>query len=505
MKHHIAQRAYIFSTSVGLAVLFAFLVIIPNHFPYLGLSLWFVMALTAVYVFKDHADHDRYATSLYVFSLIVAACIAIRAAPDITAFNIFAVLYLGTLLALHKKERQFFGLIEVLFAPLLIGLQSLITKNLYPFDAKTVFSKHKTQFNKQFRDTVIGLIVAAALLLIVVPLLGSANPIFASWIEKLHAVFNWDFLHINYFGMHVARIIMIIVLSLFIPRFLSRTHAPFDKTRGLIEQRWNVSLAIPKVALIVVMVAFFVSQAQLYMASGEALAALGYSHSQLAREVFGQLSFITLLVMLLVYFDKQSTKFARVTTYVLLALGFILSLVALKSVLDYVVAWGLTDKRLYGFTTLGWLYGIYILFLHMYVKRHDRTSFVRQTVVWTSIILVCMNVINFDYLIYHTNQVRDPQGVDHYYLAGLSADSRSYGEHIALLKEMGVDKTPDSERYYAIYPSINGRNWQAGDVLRYKIEHLQAKYGSLDIRSFNLNEFLTYRQVQGIVFEDGRW
>ena len=75
MKHHIAQRAYIFSTSVGLAVLFAFLVIIPNHFPYLGLSLWFVMALTAVYVFKDHADHDRYATSLYVFSLIVAALI----------------------------------------------------------------------------------------------------------------------------------------------------------------------------------------------------------------------------------------------------------------------------------------------------------------------------------------------------------------------------------------------------------------------------------------------
>ena len=484
------KKQHIFFVGLGLAVLFSILVLVPSYFPYLGISLWLMAFSSIVYTLKPKTDTT--ATVLYVLSLISALFVSIRAEGFLTFLNIAGAIYFGGLMALHTKERSAYGLLEVFISPFVLFLHSIVTKNKYIFQVTSFLKAGREISPKRGKEIIIGSVIAMLLLWIIIPLLSSVNPIFGQWVEDSFSIFDISFLFGDSLPLQVGRIVAAILLAFFIPRFLSRTHQSAGKLDRLPESRGGVNLSIPKIAVMIVLGVFFLSQAQLYVASSETLASFGYSNSDLAREVFGQLSVVTLVVFGLIYYDKRKSTLARNTTYILVAFGFLLSLVALKSVVDYISNWGLTEKRLYGLATVFWLYGLYTLFIRNYMRKIIRTAFVQKAVIWTGIVLFVINIVNFDYLIFHRSQARDPHGIDHDYLAGLSADTLAKGEHVEFLFEQL--KLEDAD-------AVEDMHYIDRYVVRRaatKVERLQEKYTDLDIRGFNLNEFISYRRARHI-------
>jgi hypothetical protein len=124
---------------------------------------------------------------------------------------------------------------------------------------------------------------------------------------------------------------------------------------------------------------------------------------------------------------------------------------ALKSVYDYNSNWGLTHKRLWGYTGVIWIVTVLIYFAYKYYKNISDTRFVKFVTFFSGLVLVGVNIANFDYLIYNFGKSITHRGIDYYYLATLSSDSRSYNEqldnkgHISsvyckLFKKTSIDK-----------------------------------------------------------------
>lgn len=228
----------------------------------------------------------------------------------------------------------------------------------------------------------------------------------------------------------------------------------------------------------------------IYFATDEILQALGYTHSQYAREVFAQLSVVALVILGLVYNDKSKKQWSKILTYILALEGIFLTFIALKSVYDYSSNWGFTYKRLWGYTGVFWILGVFTFFLYEYLKDLQDTYFVKGVIIFSSLVLIGVNIANFDYLIFHYRKSVTHRGIDYRYLSGLSSDAESYAEHLQILenKMNGIDK--QSNENYSIVPAA----WR---VLR-SIDRLQRKYKHLDLRILNLGEYFQYQQIKSV-------
>jgi hypothetical protein len=219
---------------------------------------------------------------------------------------------------------------------------------------------------------------------------------------------------------------------------------------------------------------------------------MGYTYSQYAREVFAQLSIVVLIVFALIYNDRRKTSVSRYTSYLLIVQAYFLSLIALKSDVDYSSMFGFTYKRLWGFAGVFWIAGIITLFVSHYVKNTKNIVFIKHAVLLSFVTLIMVNIVNFDYLIYHYAKARTGSGIDHSYLARLSPDSQSYGTHLRIL----MNDIQSNELY------SDAGNMVLAEKLINKSVRLKEKYESeYDIRSFNLSEYRTYQEIKDMSLE----
>lgn len=150
----------------------------------------------------------------------------------------------------------------------------------------------------------------------------------------------------------------------------------------------GINLLIPKTAVFVVLSVFFVTQLKLYFSSKETLNALGYTYSNYANEVFTQLSAVAVIVLALLYADKEKKKYNQKIALALLVEGIFLAFMAYKSVYEYSSAWGFTYKRLYGFAVATWILGIFTIYLYAFLKNMEKKFFLAKSAVYTGIILI---------------------------------------------------------------------------------------------------------------------
>ena len=127
---------------------------------------------------------------------------------------------------------------------------------------------------------------------------------------------------------------------------------------------------------------------------------------------------------------------------------------AYKSVAEYINAWGLTYKRLYGLTFATWTTGIFVLFFNNYRQKNIAMVFVKNTIIFSGVMLLLVNVLNFDYLIYHLGKTETGQGTDYTYLSTLSSDSLSYKEQFMKLEEVAGQGEYSLEVYNNKNPKI---------------------------------------------------
>lgn len=472
------------------SAVFSYLLTSLRYFPYFSLGLFFIFLSSLVFIAKKEKNWLDYI--LYLLTLLFSVFIFYRSNDFLTILNIMGILYAGSLLVQNDpiREKNEWSLVSLLFSPFLILFKLFGVEYSYDLNFFSFFKSKPIFDSRKIFQIVLSIIATCLMLVIILPLLSYSNPFFQSLLNNFFKTFNLtaffeQFFSANWF-LILIRVIAFLIFAFFIPRLA--TYAKNSKEH----ERWSWVLplenfTIPKVAIGAVLLLFFVTQAQLYFASDAVLKTLGYSNSQYAREVFAHLSVVTLIVFALIYNDRSKSALSRFLTYFLIFEGVFLNLIAFKSDYDYAANWGFTHKRLYGFAAVTWIFGLLVLFTHAYLKQLKNSLFVRNVAIFSIVVLLGINLANFDYLIYHYAKSTTHAGTDYLYLSRLSTDTGSQADQLQrLMVEIEQEELPDIRKLQPTYTLIN------------KIEYLKKKYKKFDIRSFNFSEFSEYQKVKDL-------
>ncbi len=461
---------------------FSYAIVALHYFPSLGFTLSFITLASLVLISKSKKSKDDW--FWYFFIISFSLCLILRANTFLTLLNLVAISYLGSIFILGPVAHQ--GPAELIFSPLSAFFSALAAKAEFDFGNK--FNKEKLV--KLFASLAITWIV----LVLIIPLLSFANPLFKNAVINVLSFFPLKELLQKLFTenamMGLARLLVFLFSIFLLPRMLilAGKNKKFPPVKAITPP---FSLLIPKLCTALVLVIFFITQLQLYFVGNATLQALNYSHSRYARETFAHLSIVSLIVFALLYYEWGKNKWSRFFSYILLLFALFLNLVGLKSDLDYVSAWGFTQKRLYGFSVIAWLMAMFGLYYDKSWRNLKQSLFVKNIIYLTSILLIIINLANFDYLIAHFARARTGEGIDYNYLSLLSTDSKSYKKNfLSLAGLVSATENPD-------YKLVS-----AARRLERKIKNLQNKYQNLDWQTFNLSEYLEYRKTKDINTDD---
>jgi hypothetical protein len=479
----LTQKGRVFSYILLASALFCTSAITFGFFPYLGLSISFIVFALLAYSIKT--DKTATTKAFFAITLVLSAFLAIRSEPSVTFIDLVGIFFFGSLFALSGDDKNFKNLFTIALTPVMLFLRSVFVKPDYSLD----FKEEKTQEESQkvYLNSIIVGLVTIAVLAVILPLLSSTNPYFKSLIDGFLGFLGLTDIKIGEtLAQWLVRLIFFVGLVFLIPRMATLINKHGNQTDLFPE---GINLLVPKTVVAVVLLIFFATQLELYSASPETLAALGYTYSRYTNEVFAQLSVVAVIVLALLFMDTGMKKLNRKLALTLAVEGVFLTLMAYKSVYEYSSMWGFTYKRLYGFAVATWIMGVFLIYLYSFYKKAAKHVFALRSLIYTGIILIFVNLASFDYLIYHVRKPTTGAGVDYEYLSRLSADSLSFNEQLSR---------------FPIQPNeIDLQDKQKAEqdglfVLLYKIEGLQEKYNNLDIRGFNLDEYLQYLKVKNI-------
>ena len=483
---NLTSRGKIYLFICILSLLFSYLIITLNYFPHLGFAASFLIFALFSYKYKEGKAKD---TKLYlVFALLFSILIFIRSEPLTTFLNLSAALFFGFLMLLPNREKGL-GFADYIYAPFLFLFKSVFAQSNYFLESN---KKKGNSKSVKISELAFGILITIFLMVIVLPILSSVNPIFQKIVLDFWNFFNLENL-IKIIGLEslfiwLLRVVFFLFFIFIIPKVMTLINKSDNFQFPINFKKEELPLIIPKLILAIVLIVFFVTQIQFYFADDVTLQNLGLSHSQRAREVFAQLTIVSGIVMLLIYNARQKSRLGKTLIWILGVEGLFLTLMAYKSDFEYINAWGLTYIRLYGLTFATWITGIFILFFDNFRKKSETSLFVKKTIIFSGVMLLALNLLNFDYLIYHVNKARTGQGIDYTYLSSLSPDSLSYGDQFMKLEEAS------SEGIYAP-DSYDNKNPL---IIIYKIENLQKKYSKYDIRTMSLLEFWEYQQIKSV-------
>ena len=479
------------ATTLFTSLIFSYLLVSYRYFPYLSLGLFFIFLSTTVFIVKKEKNWLDYV--FYAAAFIFSIFLFYRANGFLTILNIMGILYAGSMLVQNdpKREKKEWSLVSLLFSPFLIVFKLFGLEYSYDLNPLSLFKNRLTFDSRKIYQLILSIGVTCLLLVIILPLLSYSNPFFQSLLGNFLKAFNltafFDLFSAPNWFLIFVRVIVFLVLVFFIPGL-----ATYAKDNSKEHEKWNWVLplenfTIPKVAIGVVLLLFFITQAQLYFASDAVLKTLGYSNSQHAREMFAHLSIVTLIIFSLIYNDKSRSSLSRLLTYILIIEGFFLNMIAFKSDYDYASNWGFTHKRLYGFAGVVWIFGLFLLYGYSYVSNLKNSLFTRNVAIFSFSVLLGINLVNFDYLIYHYAKSTTHSGIDYLYLSRLSTDAGSQADQLQkLMSEIEQEERPDIRKVQPTYTLI------------YRIEYLKEKYKKFDIRTFNFSEFSEYQKVKDL-------
>lgn len=474
-----------------------------HNFPYLGLAL--TSGIFSLLVFSFKTKKAFFDWLILILSICLSVFFVLRSNPFLIFLNFISVVYLNAINVLLHSGGYKLTFIKIAMAPLFAFIGSMATKNVFPLNIRSLLpqrSKKQESRKNSFWDDgarVVKLFVSLGitffLLIIILPLLSSANPFFKDLVENFLNVKNiFDFLFdIETIPLLLLRLFFFVPLIIVLPFVLSYVHRKEESGPQKTKTIFSKYLLIPKMVISIVLILFFITQIQLYRASDSDLAELGYTDKQQINEVFVQLSVVSFLVFLLIYGDKRYRFWPRITTYGLMLEVLFLNFVAFKSDYDYIQNW-ITHKRLYGFVVTGWILGALILLFWKYTFKKSINKFARVMIVYTVFVLLVVNCLNFDYLIYHENELKDLDNLQEKSLTKLSSDSYSYHEYLDILfDQIEEEGCVDYDREF-----------YAGEYLT-RIERLQ-EWGDekMTWQGFNWSKWRQYQEIKDLNIQEYR-
>ena len=129
-----------------------------------------------------------------------------------------------------------------------------------------------------------------------------------------------------------------------------------------------------------------------------------------------------------------------------------------------------------------WLTGGLIAYAYHYYKNTRLESFVRQMLVYTMVVILGINILNFDHLIYNTAKPSTERGIDYEYLSTRSVDAHHYTEVLPkLMSDVQTTRGEDKALLFSAQRIIGN------------IDYLRNKYTqNPNLNSFNFAEYEEY-------------
>jgi hypothetical protein len=469
--------------SLIISITVAWMIPPVSGFPLIPLFIFFVGLSSLVYFLRK--EKGWFDTVLYV-GVVVLSCFTIyRANSFLQFFDVLFIVFFGSLLMRPLLEEH--GVFSLMLSPLIVIINTFTAKNIFPF---TFELPAKNLGKSYFRELIPTILVTLLVLLVTIPLLASANPFFNSLLQHFLQFFNltwlFKYIFVDPFEVYIARGIVFAVLSYSIPRALSLSVEGMknSNTRRLV----TINYLYPKFALSGLLLVFFFTQIQLYFASSVTLQSIGYTNSRLTNEVFFQVTLVAFIVLFLAYMDKTRKKWNSILTYFLSVQALFLIGIAFKSVFDYSSINGFTLRRLWGYTSMIWLSGVLVVFTLYYKNQTSHLHFIKQILTYTLVLLSLVNMLNFDYLIYHIAKPTVAGATDYGYISNLSPDAQYEKEALGIVvAEAEKSKFSDASKTNSVYAMLSN------------IDYLRLKYKSKhDISSFNFGEYQEYLTIKDI-------
>jgi hypothetical protein len=272
--------AYAFLLFISAA--FAYL-LTPGFFPSFGLTI--VLASFATLVFRYKKQRALFDKLYFALTIACALFITIRTNEFLILLDLLGVLFFGSLLTIPSEERNSLGILRIVRLPLSVIIKFLVTENKFVINWNKLI-KGKTIEQRKLREITLSIIITVSLLLLVIPLLSSANPLFEKWVTSFNSIFNINKLLDVFFGRNfpvfLMRTLLFAIFLFFIPRALS--FVKIGKTNQTESQPVVLPFLLPKMVIAFVLFVFFISQMQLYLATDTTLKMLRLTHSQYARD-----------------------------------------------------------------------------------------------------------------------------------------------------------------------------------------------------------------------------
>ncbi len=448
--------------------------IVPKYFPLSGLFVFFT--LLTVLVFIKKSSIGSYERILACLLFLLSASLILRTNLFLIFLDLVGISYLGSALVLSKGTASFRNLLDAFLAPLTMFFSVLSSENLF----RVALGKGNKDRNttKRLLSILISIGISGLVLMLVLPLLASSNPFFNQILKNI----------INFFRLSpitVGRIVFSLFLMFFLTKLLSMV-----SVGGGLKHSVDIDISpyifLTKILLSAILVVFFITQFQLYTASDKTLAGLGYSNSRQTNEVFFQLLVVSFIVLMVIYNDTKRSKQSIYLSVFLIFEILFLTLIAFKADAEYISAWGLTHKRLYGLVVIVWFLGILPLFMNQIVKQLHTSVFVNRAVLYTGILLVLVNLANFEKMIYGYNPSTNVDKIDHLYLSRLRPESGSHLHHINSLSLELLKGSTDFKLINAMWRELA------------LVDYLNEKYKKVDLRTFNFSEYSEYLKLKDL-------
>ncbi len=273
----------------------------------------------------------------------------------------------------------------------------------------------------------LAIVLTVFLVAILLPLLRSADPIFArlvdSWVDQLPRLDGRTF----------AGALILAAIAITAAFFAHRGPFPVSSTVERSRPLQGLDWMIPLVVVNLIFAVFVTVQIQVLFGGHDyVLGAGGPDYADYARRGFGELCAVTVIALALVAavggFAKRETSGQRVMVRVagglLCALTLVIVASALQRMLLYVDAYGFTWRRLLPFTLEVWLGLVFVLLLIAGIRLRG-AWLPRAIVASAAATLFALVAVNPDALIARTTLARleTSYAVDYEFLDTLSADA----------------------------------------------------------------------------------
>jgi len=490
---------------LGLGLGWAFDLLFWGKMPGISVLIYATLLLTSLFFVLRWQQAKPRRDNLWMPALLIlfATLAFVRANPFLIFLNILAVLTLLVLISnnLVRKPALLLRVRDLIFDPLRSMAYSLratwriVTENRRILD-EDVGETHAGHV----RAVLVGLLISVPLLLVLIPLLASADMIFAQLIRQLFAwdrVLEWSF-----------RLIFMVIMGLLVSGALlfsaqEETTEPdlfstssVDSPQATFPRLGIIETLIPINLVNLLFLVFVVIQIP-YLFGGELnISEHKFTYAEYARRGFAELVVVAVFIFGVIVFlhwlshlqSRRARMAFNLSATLLLLQTMVLLVSAFKRLALYESVYGYTTMRIYPHVFMIWLGLLLLWFVGTLWLAPGRLAIGILAAAFGFVLT--LNVLNPDAFIVRQNITRfrergqlaiydESGGIDVHYLSRLSADSVP-----ALLEELPnfsgslqkITTQSLKDRYSKMRSNDSWRKWQSFNYSRHRAYKLLQAY-----------------------------